>query len=652
MLATGLGMVLLGFLAFALGIAQARSTKSRLQEIVDSSVQAGAATFCATRACYDDAYETALRTIENKLTESNLVPADFVLERGSGPHWDIGDDLHVEVERGYWWPADPSSVDLPTGNLTLHENNRFEPIDRTDGTSWEDSNEMRPRHIIANAIYTRISRTHLFDSLAVMGKFKVEQDVSAYGVNGDVEGGEVCAAPFAVHICSLLNSQGDFDANQASEYERFFTGINRYCADGDPDCDVIPGTLWTPVVDETRRNKRNSLSSDMGNSINVPAGVSPFPRRHACSYEPHGSTRIYPDSLADQFGVVGLPGSAGTATESGVVAVIQAPADGTATIHTPGGCSVVSIGSRFDILADGLTSAATDDVVWNQINDTTENSYNHPEYLDTFFGYGVPTYKAKGDTGWFWNNIEPDTRSRLCDQFPDPRVGACNSRVVTINRNCIEDVYAGMLGWNCSNLLFAPGILNSEFVSACPPQIPDDTGTPQNDPSFYTASSGSFTGYDWKSYFNQSLDGPNPGTPRTAPKVWRIPISVIAPMQPSNDTDTYARYCQGIAANTGADPAFDPDLNYYVIGFVEALFYDTDIGQDSFDPLELIGICPAGIFDFYTEFLPWGFNGGQGDFPNRCNTVKGMVNRKQGLLTGKSDQSQAIGRKNVTLIVQ
>lgn len=652
LLAAGLTAVLIGFLAFAIGIAKARSTQSRLQEIVDSAVQSGASSFCSTVACFDDAYEVALRSIENELIRSNLVSPTFVLPRNSGPHWNINGDILVDVERGYWWPTSVADADIPTGSLTLHTNDQFEPIDSPSGVAtWQTANPMRPAHVLANAMYIRIRRKHIFDSLALLGMFEIQQDAEMYAVAGDVNGGQVCAAPFAVHICSLINSAGEFDANQASEYERFFTGVNRYCEVGDPDCDVIPGTLWTPVIDEERRNRRNSASSDRGNSTNVPDGVSPFPLRHSCSYEPLGSTRIHGDSLADQFGVVGLPGSAGSATESAVVSVLQEPADGTAAIYTPGGCSAVTIGSRFDILPDGLTEAATDEIVWSQINDTSEESYNHPEYIDTFLQYGVPTYKAQADTGWFYNNIPPNTRDRICEEYTAPRVGACNSRVVSVNRKCIEDVYDGLLGWGCSNLTFMAGIMNSEFVSACPPLVPDGAGGLQNDPSFYTAATGSFTGYDWKSYFNESLNGPNPGVARTSPKVWRIPISVVAPAQASSNTALYAEYCEGVNGNTNPDPAFDPALDYFVIGFVEALFFDTDVGQDSFDPIDLADICPPSVFDFHAEFAPWGFSGGEGATTNRCNMVKGMVNRKNGLLTGKYDDAQSLGRSTVSLII-
>jgi hypothetical protein len=654
MLAFGLGTVLIGFLAFSIGMAELHSTRSRLQEIVDHAAHAGAATFCSTRECFDDAYELALRSIENEILESDLAGGHtFSLARNAGPIWTPTPGITVEVQRGYWWPVPLESVDIPTSNVTLHANNQFEPIDRPSADpDWQAENKMRPQHVVANALYIRIQRAHALDALSVFGVFSTQQEVSVYAVAGDRQGGEVCAAPFAVHICSLLDSQGDINYEQASEYERYFTSIHRYCAEGDPYCNVIPGTLWTPVIDEERRNRRNGLSSDIGNSRNVPTGVSTFPQRYSCSYEPLGSTRIYPDGISDQFGIVGLPGPSGTATESDILEVLASAPDLTASIQTPGGCAATTIGSRFDILENGLTTAAAEDVIWQQINDSTEDGYNHPEYLDTFLLYGVPTNKAQQDTGWFFNNISPNTRARLCDEYTDPVVGACNSRVVQMYRKCIEDVYDGLLGWDCSNVGSWPGVLDSEFVSACPPQVLDENGNAQNDPSFYRAITNTFTGYDWKSYFNESLDGPNPSVARTSPKIWRIPISVIAPMQPSDDAESYADYCQGIAGHVGQDPAIDPELDYYVIGFVEALFYDTDIGRDSFDPVDLAWICPTSVFDFYTEFAPWGFSGGQGAFANRCNMVKGVINRKNGLLTGSTEQVQALGRKNVTLITQ
>src|SRR5439155_23845399 len=56
---------------------------------------------------------------------------------------------------------------------------------------------------------------------------------------------QVCAAPFAIHLCSLIDENtGDFDVANIAHNDRLFTSVHRYqnaCPDPtNPDCSLIP----------------------------------------------------------------------------------------------------------------------------------------------------------------------------------------------------------------------------------------------------------------------------------------------------------------------------------------------------------------------------------------------------------------------------
>jgi hypothetical protein len=131
--------------------------------------------------------------------------------------------------------------------------------------------------------------------------------------------------------------------------------------------------------------------------------------------------------------------------------------------------------------------------------------------------------------------------------------------------------------------------------------------------------------WDHDAYFDSSLitfGGAQIG--RTLP-VWKVPIPIIASMGDLAN-GTPAASCDGVNEDPNAptlhDPNFESDETYVVVGFIDAAFYDTDIGANPPEAAEH-NVCDSyGVgYGFLQGRQPHGFN--IGGVATQCNVVKG-----------------------------
>jgi hypothetical protein len=448
-LALGVLAILIGLAAIVLNYDMGSYVKRAGQNAIDTAALSAVNTFCSSRACFADSLEVATDSLEEHLPAALDLGVPLTLAAGSGPEWTVS-DLKVTIQRGRWWPDGvPSNL---SAYITTHLNGNFEPIDWIDTSvsDWQSTFPGIPAHVVANALYVKIEYKYKHKILNIYSPVSSNIVQETYAAAGQLKGANVCAAPFALHVCSLLNQTGEYDKDVNCRFERHFTNANRYCPSDDPDCEVLPGTLWTPAIDESDYNFWGNLT---------PAGLTAdrvHKYRSLCSWE------TYPRAtdVRDHYGLVGLPYVAtidGTINEEKVLSVIDSPQ---ASSNVSGGCTSTRLGDEFVVLEDGLTNnvtiddvnpayASSDELVWSQIQDSTEGTTFHPDFKDSMLKTGFPSIRTIDD---LWARDSEDLTfhdSRLnCSAWPRTRYGHCNSKHLVLNNDCRAGEAPAY--WDCS----------------------------------------------------------------------------------------------------------------------------------------------------------------------------------------------------------
>lgn len=336
---------IVAFLALMFNVANYSLIRAQLRGAADAAAFAGAGNICSSLSCWDKSRIVAIETLNSFRVKNNLgQPEDIQIDpMETGPDYSYG-NLTIKIERGFW----RSGVGGPGS---------FVPFE--DPTTYPGV----PKFAAANAIRVSLSRTSivpLMDSI-FQGALNWSGAAQAVAVASQLKAVEV--APFAIPLCSLINSAGDFDAAKVCYGERLFAASNRYCPSGNPDCKVIPGFPFEPLTSSAQMIRDCQVAPDPS-----PPALCEYKYDNACGFRsPHY------ESIADHYGVVGIPGVNATPQEAEVAELINSPTGSTA----------VAIGMPFSILPQGLTSMDSYDAMHWQMFSNHPGSSSHPRLQDT-----------------------------------------------------------------------------------------------------------------------------------------------------------------------------------------------------------------------------------------------------------------------------
>ncbi len=601
-------VIIVGSLSFSLNVSSSRSLKSNLQNTVDTAAQLAASTLCSTRACYDDSLEIALNVVKENFSDG-LAATNLTFNNPDELYWK-NDDAEVIIRRGRWWntstPYTEELDDVFIHQESKHHNFIFEDLDRQldNGESWKSVHSETPPFLVANAIYVSITYNYQNSFFNLFKISKTPIKVRTYALAGDVAE-EQCIAPFAIPICNLVSDSGELFKDRACKIERYFTESKRYCTEG-TDCDVLPGTLYVPFPSEDKLpyepvfmvNKALSHYHAYRETETNPGdigGESYY--RGTCDFNTLSLPGI---SVSDHYGVTGLSvasfdDTTGNLPES---EIRQAIAEG---------CRTAKIGDPFQLRPEGLTEFDTQITVWQQIinqlpvDSSKADDIKHPAF-STEFDRSIFNIFLPKDENHF-QSVEHETLANLAacsgSGAPSERYGLCNSQRFYYNTECFEK--RNIPDNQLSRDLYTPDILPCPITSSPPTLNAGDNRLTWDLVDFYQNS-----------------------------KVWKVAVPIISTLEGVD------RYCSGIASDTGlltpTDPLISRSLNYYIVGFVDMIFYDADVGMPPPERLSQIPSYPALDLEWEDQWSeddePWGFIGGTG-----CNNVKGMIDCNQGLLS-------------------
>lgn len=550
-------VALIGLFSIAYMRGAITRTQAELQKAADAAAHSATDTLCGSEYCFDTAREDAMFVLSNHEVFNNIGAERKVFDNGYDPDpngiWDMrnrdGNNLRITIQRGRW-------ID-PDGDGTF-EFQSFEG-------SWGDNNPHLSKGILANAVHVKVER---FGINSVFGSFfgnpssgAIEAEATAQKGRGDQQ----CVAPFAIPLCALTdNVSGSLRADLLCKHDLMFTASDRYC-DGNPDCHLRPSFFYGPCsddVDECDLNQ-NEITQNFAGRNNFPHWRNP-----ALS------------SIADQFGVVGIPEDGTGVVDQGKIV----------NILRDQGCMPSSIGQRFLIHHPGLQGSlpgvtTTEDAVWDRITNlgvATSANGAHPPARESILGHidarpdGRPfpliaidpdlqTWASRGNwpgfssnevMGWplphsYW--AEDDGR-RLRARLSHTSSGVCRSRRARLG--CFED------GVNFEEI--QPGAAGPSCRIA-----------PNSNPPYWSRN---WTGYpDFRELTVRTQPGVTDDTP-----VWVTKVPVIA--ESSGGTP--------VACSTDvniADAKLDPNLSYEIVGFIEVTFFDVDVGAITTDWRQLQG---------------------------------------------------------------
>lgn len=313
-------------IGYAMNVSYLGYMQGQLQAATDAGAHSGTASLCSSSKCWDESIEAAKSVIQQHIMPAALGEYDSIEFPKKGNYWDLGIDksLHVIIERG--WITSKG----------------FESLEG----SWQEHNTGVPRFVIANAVRVSISRSDITPFLSYFGVNAPTITTVAIAQKGS--DGEACIAPFALHVCSLLDSSGEFLGGEHLCYsDRIFSAVSS-------TNQKKPGFFYDPVF--------------------AAQGVLETPDQE-CIWQ----SNSYGDGgqISDNYGVVGVPKGESTSE------------DDIRNNHLDKKCPYkAKIGDEFVVIAKGFGSSVTDNVMWEQISNSlgTLNPNDHPSFSTTFGG--------------------------------------------------------------------------------------------------------------------------------------------------------------------------------------------------------------------------------------------------------------------------
>ena len=363
--------------------------RARIRAAVDITLISAANVVCPSRLCLDQVRATAISTLQANLRSRELdgISTNDIDDSGSPRHLWQTEHYTIEIERGRWKPLEG-----------------FESIEG----DWQQQHPGTPSHSVLYAVRVRVaSRINPIFKLLAPSMLSIESRATA--IASPVE--QSCVAPFALPLCSLLDSNGDFDQNKVAHADRLFSSIDRFGADSTHN--IVPDFDWSVVPTEALEN--HSVLVDLFDGLKAKYNGKTV---NSCEYP---TTRFR--SATDHYGVVGVPGDR-MASEDLIQVLVTGP-----------GCAPAVIGQEFQILPEGLAQTTSADLIWSQIANQSVGSVTDAQHrpLQELIsgGEAVPAnalYFANHASNDACQGVAIGEKEPLAPFDVRPSFGVCNSR--------------------------------------------------------------------------------------------------------------------------------------------------------------------------------------------------------------------------------
>jgi hypothetical protein len=487
-------------------------------------------------------------------------------------------------------------------------------------------------------------------------------------------------APLAMPICHLLNDRGDFSVPSLCSGERFFTSSQHYCSSGAP-CSLTPSFTWEPktqniyipidgVFDKQLPPENRPLADQVTDCQNRVASQSP-PRWFQCDFvsDPrcNWDSPRYPQA-ADNYGVVGMPGSSGTTTEGAVMSLKSTHFQVSAEIGQP-----------FAILPSGFTQKVSEDDLFDFIMGK-DNAYN-PDHVNRVPLRASSTLNdGANPSRWYeYNKYSPTTSTTTSTStsvdtttttsvLPTPTPTATPTATPTGTPKSSKLIWPLEAGASAGLVDPSTDLRNSRAAlgpntvttisTVTTPQVAPEVNSPSGvypnsispaqtggnsligaptSPLSCSDLTASSTNYG---ICNSRRFGPHPDA-GFIPEGYGIAISALRLDRDivwSDLIPVIADFSDS-AAGCGVG-GFDPEINtagdWQIIGFVRANLFDVDIGNPpptypspKVDPQ--VDAHYNGMFWPYPEFPDYDPSRAWG-FPQACNLIRGKLDCDRNIL--------------------
>lgn len=572
---------------------QVSLASAKLQAAADAAVVSASSRLCSSNKCYEESWDSAFATIKQNLSSyiPGLKDVDFRAEYNKFIQNDPDNpSKYSEIsESNEGFTEYIARWHFPDINFTAEINRTFAFYDDSGSIIsesleglWQKDNPGVAKYVIANSVEINLKARpnlgfidgiyNLQDNFGIVSKSSLAR---VEPVARDVP-----VAPFALPICALTEAVLDVGQNVISSEiqdpatlcmaDRIFANSKRYCSDSDPNCEIVPGFIWDPaevaILDETNNKIWNS---------------------------PRFSER------SNHFGVVGVP-------EKYIknLDVLADPDGAEASLRLlleSGGSILASIGHKFKILPDSFRDPLTEDALWNKIlvNYVGADTDTNPAFTSTELQDYDWNFKRTSNVKLPQMEGTMDDILNSAGQWT-PDHGTCNSRRFYIPGERNSSMHSFAL--DPENLHFQDyvhklatfqGFALSRMTTYFPGFLSDPTAANFNSLSsttnffYFVALFAEMTAPDYLTAFGSSgvykmfrddVRIKSGGSPENG-SVWKVKVPVIA------EFGANALACRGDKSSSGdlslADPLIGSDKidNYRVVGFVDVLIYDLDIGH-------------------------------------------------------------------------
>lgn len=432
-------------IGYAMNVSYLGYVQGQLQTATDAGAHAGTASLCSSKKCWDESIDATKNVIQQHVMPAALGDYDnIIFPQGEGPNWDLGKNksLHITIERG--WITSKG----------------FESLEG----SWQNNNTGVPRFVIANAVRVSISRSNIDTFLSYFGVDA--STITTISVAQKGVGGEACIAPFALHVCSLLTSSGEFqggDQQHICSSDRIFGAV-------DSTNQQKPGFFYDPVY--------------------AVSGVSKI-TDSACTWQ----SPSYGDGgqIADNYGVIGVPKGESTSE------------DDIRNNHLNKKCPYsAKIGDEFVVIPKGFENNVTDNVMWEQISNSLGklDAKDHPAY-STALGGIEPNSK----------HYDSDCKTNDLGVCGSHRFGFPNGEPGSSNVGCEQTFLGNLLKSNIDTPIWQVRVpIIAQMGDTAPP-----CGT--SDPGYTTSANYVIIGFAMLNVFDTHIGDNAPSYP-VASKTW------------------------------------------------------------------------------------------------------------------------------------
>ncbi len=485
----------------------------------------------------------------------------------------LGGDSSLVIDpnhQGHVWDLSASrNLRVTIERGWIRGSQSFESMEGT----WPQQHPGIPAFIAANAVSISIERpqTNILSSFFGSGTYSL----AAASVALAEPIAEFCAAPFAIPVCALIDKQtgeyhGEADPLGHCGADRIFTQADRYCSGS--SCDALPSIPYV-ACDSSFQSLYDPNQVVYFNTVDA---YNTWLQQQSYANPP-----TFTEPGAYCHTAHGRPGFWNRSTD---------PEDfGWNAQHR-----MSEVEDHYGVVGLPRESVPSDPGLFEQEIRNVLQSSSSCEQAEVGAPFSILedglVEQASGDVIW-------DAISDMIDPTLDPNHPEyAQTMLGTIEHFGPQSSFTAMFTyqWPDRQPLFPPG---SEREGICNSRRVEFT-------DYFGGSAEAFAKLDLK-----------PGVSDMS-HVWRRNVSVIA------NASSGAASCAGVNGAT-EEPAVDVGGEWVVIGHVEAVFFDVDVGLDP----------PDGSQFWGTPFNGWGFQ-------QRCNNVRARLDCSRPFVPGDITSAQ------------